>query len=110
MEVPMVDCDFFEVIEWDEESGEIYNAVCMMPSPCWPNCNRCQDRAEYRDIREKSDVAYSTVRMQRWINGKHYILTQSDIDVLSGSRNRRVRIADMDDVEVKNLYDMWKRL
>ena len=103
----MVNCNYFEVIEWDEKTQEIYNAVCTMPSPIWPNCNRCQHREEYRDI---GNVPGDTVRMQRWANGKQYTLTQGDIDILAGSRSRRVRIDTMDDVEIKNLYDMWKSL
>lgn len=56
------------------------------------------------------DVPGDTVRMIRWMCGKQITLTQGDIDVLDGSRSRHVRIDRMEDVEVKNLYDMWKKL
>jgi hypothetical protein len=46
----MPDCDFFEIIDWDEETNEIYHAVCTMPSPCWPNCNKCKDKVEYNNM------------------------------------------------------------
>jgi hypothetical protein len=104
----MVDCEFFEIIDWDESTNEVIHAVCTMPSPTWPNCNRCKDRMEYSDVEE--DASGNTIRMVRWVLGKQHTLTQGDIDVLDGSRSRKVRIDVMEDVEIKNLYDMWKQL
>ncbi len=42
----MPDCEFFEPIDWDEETEEVFHAVCTLPSATWPNCNRCQERIE----------------------------------------------------------------
>ena len=42
------DCDYFEVIDWDEETNELIHAVCSISSKDWPNCNKCQQRVEYR--------------------------------------------------------------
>ena len=101
----MVNCEFFEIIDWNEETQEIYHAVCTMPSPCWPNCNKCQSRVEYRDVEYGNKVL-----MERWLLGKHITLTQGDVDILDGSGNRKVRIDPNMDAEVKNLYDMYKSL
>jgi len=100
----MVDCDYFECIEWDEESGEVYNAMCSRPSPCWPNCGSCVDRKPY------IEAPGSTVCMQRWLLGKNIVLTRGDVDILDGSRSRHVRIDPDMDTEVKKLYDMYKSL
>jgi len=75
----MVDCDYFEIIEWDEETEQIYNAMCSMPSPCWPNCGSCVDRKPY------IEAPGSTVCMQRWLLGKNIVLTRGDVDILDGS-------------------------
>jgi hypothetical protein len=48
----MPDCEFYEVIDWDEDTQEIYHAVCTLPSPVWPNCNRCKSKAEYNHMEE----------------------------------------------------------
>lgn len=44
-----VDCDYFEIIDWDEGTNEVIHAVCSMPSSCWPNCGSCGDRVPYRE-------------------------------------------------------------
>ena len=43
----MVDCDYFEVIDWDQDTNEIYHAVCGKSSACFPNCNSCNERVPY---------------------------------------------------------------
>ena len=108
----MVDCDYFEVIEWDEDTQEIYNAVCTMPSPCWPNCNRCQHRMEYRDVAAKLQEAdaIGTYKPTTLLSSAAAELWQSDVDVLDGSANRAVRIDPNEDKEVKALYKIWKSL
>jgi len=99
----MVDCEWFEIIDWNEKTNEIYHAVCSMPSSCWANCGSCTDRVPV----QPSD---SAVCMSRWILSKTITLTRADVDILDGSRNRTVRIDQMEDAQVKNLYDMWKTL
>lgn len=42
-------CEFFEVVDWDEDTQEIYHAVCTRHDEVWPNCNRCQNKAEYKE-------------------------------------------------------------
>jgi hypothetical protein len=44
------ECQAFEVLDFDEETGEILNAMCSDKNPCWPNCNKCMNRWEYKDI------------------------------------------------------------
>jgi hypothetical protein len=93
-----VDCESFEIIEWDEETNTIYNAVCTMRSPEWPNCNRCKSRVEYREDDHSllsSDMAD---------------LTQADVDILTGSINRTVRTMPAGDAEVKRLFNIWIQL
>lgn len=99
----MVDCEYFEIIDWNEDTNEIYHAVCTMPSACWANCGSCTDRVPV----QPSD---SHVCMGRWIFGKTITLTRDDVDILDGSRNRTVRVDQMEDAQVKNLYDMYKSL
>jgi hypothetical protein len=102
----MVKCEFFEIIDWDEETQEIYHAVCTMPSPCWPNCNRCQSRVEYRDVEEEETPVYDTL-----MTGAYgAVLIQRDVDILDGSINRSVRLTDVQDAEVKRLYKIYKSL
>ena len=43
-------CEHFEIVDWDEDTQEIYHAVCTISSDCWPNCNRCQKKVEYKDV------------------------------------------------------------
>jgi len=50
------------------------------------------------------------LRMARWLQGNPIMLLQSDIDILDGSRNRTVRTDQMEDLQVKVLYDIWKSL
>ena len=42
-----VNCDWFHVVDWDEDTQEIYHAVCTRPSEHWPNCNQCEHKVEY---------------------------------------------------------------
>ena len=58
----------------------------------------------------KPSVPGDTEWMCVYRNGKHISLTQADIDILDGSRGRSVRIDKFEDVEVKNLYDIYKSL
>lgn len=44
------------------------------------------------------------------MSNKYAILTKKDVEVLDGSINRRVRIQDFEDKEVKRLYQIWKSL
>jgi hypothetical protein len=94
----MPNCEFFEIIDWDEETNEVLHAVCTMPSPCWPNCKKCKSRMEYREDDHSllsSDMAD---------------LTQGDIDTLTGSINRTVRMNPAGDAEVKRLFNIWIQL
>jgi hypothetical protein len=100
-----VDCEFFEIIDWDESTNEVIHAVCTIPSSSWPNCNRCQERMEYRDVSTPSAATPTTLLKTRIAT-----LTQGDVDALSGSANRKVRIDMAEDLEVKRLYEMWKEL
>lgn len=43
-------CNWFHLVDWDEDTNEIIHAVCTLPSKCWPNCDRCLHKAEYADI------------------------------------------------------------
>jgi hypothetical protein len=94
-----VDCEFFEIIEWDEETNEIYNAVCTMPSPCWPNCNKCQHKEEYAPT--SNPVLLSSAKER---------LFQTDAELLNKSPNAMVRQEPADDTEVKRLYDIYVSL
>ncbi len=98
----MVDCEFFEIIDWNEETQEIYHAVCTMPSPCWPNCNRCQNKVEYRDVAPTSNPIL--------ISSKDERLFRTDAALLGKSPNATVRQEPADDLEVKRLYDIYKSL
>ncbi len=95
----MVDCNFFEVIDWDENTEKIIHAVCTMPSPCWPNCGSCTDKEQFTMPGDHSLISSAIED-----------LTQGDVDILSGSINRRVRMNPANDVEVKRLYNIWKSL
>lgn len=55
------ECEWFEIIDWDEDTNEIIHAVCTLPSPAWPNCNRCKKKAEYRDINEEKKLNRMTL-------------------------------------------------
>jgi len=108
----MVDCDFFECIEFDEESGEVYNAVCTMPSPCWPDCGSCMSRKPYMDtIAEVQEAEQlGTYRPHVLMQSIEADLLRSDVDVLDGSINRQVRINNDEDNEVHRLYHIYKSL
>lgn len=93
------DCEFFEIIDWDEETQEIYYAMCTRSSPNWANCNSCTDRIP-------GPQPDSAVLLSR----EGQVLTRADVDILDGSRNRSVRIGSHDDAQVKVLYDMYKQL
>ena len=108
----MVDCEFFEIIDWNEETQEIYHAVCTRPSPIWPNCNRCQHKVEYRDVaaevQEAADLGtYKPTVLLKTIEAE---LWQSDVEILDGSINRQVRVNNDEDNEVIRLYHIWKSL
>ena len=108
----MVDCDYFECIEWDEESGEVYHAVCTMPSSCWPNCGSCVDRKPYMDIIAEVQEAdmLGTYKPHVLIRTIEAELLRSDVEVLDGSINRQVRVDNAEDNEVHRLYHMYKSL
>jgi len=107
-----VDCEFFEIIDWDESTNEILHAVCSMPSTCWPNCGSCTDRVAYKDtaaeVQEAADLG--TYKPTVLVHSAIAELWQSDVDVLDGSINRGVRINPDEDAEVKRLYHIWKSL
>ncbi len=108
----MADCEYFEIIDWDEETHEIYHAVCTLPSPIWPNCNRCQHKVEYRDVaaevQEAADLGtYKPTVLMSSIEAE---LWAADVEVLNGSQNRVVRISPDEDIEVKRLYHIYKSL
>jgi hypothetical protein len=103
----VVNCEWFEIIDWDEETQEIYYAVCSMPSPCWPNCNRCQSRVEYKDVAEEEETPNNNILMR----GAHgAVLLRSDVGILDGSINRSIRLTEVHDTEVRRLYKMYKQL
>jgi len=105
----MVDCDYFEIIEWDEETEQIYNAMCSMPSPCWPNCGSCVDRKPYIEpVPVPTTPPNPSDKVM--LNTQLIALTQGDVDILDGSRSRHVRIDNYEDAEVKRLYDIYKSL
>jgi len=107
----VVDCEFFEIIDWNEETNEIYNAVCTMPSPIWPNCNRCQHREEYMEDAPKPVPTTPPSPSDKVLLKTQLIkLTQGDVDILDGSVNRKVRIDIGEDTEVKRLYHIYKSL
>ena len=108
----MVDCNFFEVIEWDEDTDEIIHAVCTMPSPHWANCGSCTDRVPYKEqaaLLQEADMLglYKPPVLMR---GAGAALWQSDVDVLDGSINRQVRVNNDEDNEVHRLYHIYKSL
>ena len=100
-----VDCEFFEIIDWDESMNEVLYAVCTMPSPCWPNCNRCQDKVEYKDTGDAAPTS-NPVLMS---NAKERLF-QTDAELLNKSPGAMVRQEPVDNAEVKRLYNMWKSL
>ena len=107
-----IDCNWFEVIDCDEDTQKIYHAVCSMPSTCWPNCASCTDRKAYKDVvaevqeADALGVCTPTVLMR----SNSAVLMPSDVEILIGSINRRVRINPDEDAEVKRLYHMWESL
>ena len=107
-----VDCEFFEIIDWDEYTNTIIHAVCSMPSPTWPNCNRCQHKVEYADTAAEIQEAdmLGTYKPTTLMHSASASLWQSDVDVLDGSINRGVRINPDEDTEVKRLYHIYKSL
>jgi len=82
----MVDCDYFEVIDWDEETEEVIHAVCSRPSPYWPNCNKCLDRVKVDDeidtkdtlIDELVEVKDIITAAVKWWDEEAKYLTQGD--------------------------------
>ena len=108
----MADCEFFEIIDWDEETQEIYHAVCTMPSPHWANCGSCPDRVPYREqaaLLQEADML-GTYEPPVLMRSAGAALWQSDTEVLDGSINRSVRINPDEDAEVKRLYHIYKSL
>jgi len=107
-----VDCDFFEIIDWDEGTNEVLFAVCTMPSPTWPNCNRCQNKVEYRDtvasIQEADMLGvYKPLPLMHSAAAE---LLQSDVDVLDINIDHQVRYDEDEGIEVKRLYNIYKSL
>jgi hypothetical protein len=98
----MVDCDYFEVMDFDEETGKVIHAVCSISSSCWANCGSCVDRKPY--------LAFTPSYNHVLMNSKEAKLTQGDVNVLEGSINRKVRINNDEDNEVHRLYKMYKQL
>lgn len=46
-----VNCEFFEIIDWDYSTNEVILAICTGPvHTCWPNCNRCLSKVEYKEV------------------------------------------------------------
>lgn len=39
-----VDCEHFEVIDWDEDTQEIYHAMCTLKKSNWKTCENCKDK------------------------------------------------------------------
>jgi len=110
----MVDCDYFEVIDWEEDTNKIIHAVCSMPSPCWPNCGSCTDRVPYK-YKENAALLQEADMLGLYkppvlLRSKAAALWQSDVDVLDGSQDIAVRINPYEDAEVKRLYHIWKSL
>ena len=108
----MVDCEFFEIIDWNEETNEIYQAVCTLPSPTWPNCNRCQHKMEYKDVAAEVQEAdmLGTYKPHVLLSSIEAELWRTDVEVLDGSINRQVRVNNDEDTEVHRLYHIWKSL
>lgn len=108
----MVDCEFFEIIDWDEDTNEIIHAVCSMPSSCWANCGSCTDRVPYKEkaaLLQEADTL-GTYKLPVLLRSNAAALWTWDVEVLDGSINRSVRISPDEDAEVKRLYHMWKSL
>jgi hypothetical protein len=100
-----VGCDFFEIIDWDESTNTVLHAVCTMPSPCWPNCNRCQDKVEYADTGNTAPTSNPVL-----MSSAKERLLNTDAELLGKSPDAMVRQEPEDDAEVKRLYDIWKSL
>ena len=83
-------------------------AYCGDPDHDCDNCIE-KDFDDYVDSK-LTNVPGGTVRMARWVLSKVYVLTQADVDILDGSRARRIRCDVVEDAEIKNLYDMYKAL
>jgi hypothetical protein len=106
----MVNCEWFHIVDWDEKTNEIYHALCTRPSPAWPNCNKCQHKAEYQDITEEEETP-SDPNNPTLMTGAHSaVLLQSDVDTLDGSINHCIRLTETHDTEVRRLYKIWKSL
>jgi hypothetical protein len=90
-------CEYFEIIDWNENTQEIYHAVCTTSSTNWPNCGSCEDKVECAGGKEL-------------LSNKQTKLTQGDVDILDGSLARKVRCNVDEDVRVKYLYKIWKSL
>ena len=107
-----IDCNWFEVIDCNEDTQEIYHAVCTKPSPCWPNCKSCTDREAYMDTVAQVQEAdmLGAVVPPVLMRSKSAVLMPSDVEVLTGSVNRTVRIDRAEDAEVKRLYHIYKSL
>ena len=107
-----VDCEFFEIIDLDEHTNTVIHAVCSMPSPCWPNCNRCLKKMEYADMAAEVQEAemLGTYKPISLMSSAITDLWQSDVNVLNNNALFRVRIDDTEDAEVKRLYHIYKSL
>jgi hypothetical protein len=103
-----VDCENFEIIEWDEETQEIYNAVCTIHSPCFPTCDGCSSKVAYLPAPVPTTPAAPTPTSL--LHTQLVSLTQGDVDILNGSVNRKVRVDVYEDGEVKRLYEIWRSL
>jgi len=94
-------CEYFEIVDWDEDTNEIIHAVCTFHSSCWPNCNRCQHKVEYMDVADNRPALLSSAGAK---------LFHTDIELLGKNPNAMVRQEPADDAKVKRLYNMWKSL
>ena len=75
-----------------------------------PTCKPGESERWEKHYTEANAEEVEHLRMARWLQGKPIMLLQSDIDILDGSRNRTVRTDQMEDLQVKVLYDIWKSL
>ena len=96
----MANCEWFEIIDWDEETNEIYYAVCTRSSEHWKD-GTCGPNCEHRVECAGGKVLLTAQNIE---------LTQGDVDILDGSKSRLVRCNETEDVRVKALYKTWKSL
>ena len=85
----------------------------------YDHCEECGIMLEPDfDDEDGTVCAQCKKRKMRWISPSDKVLlntqlislTQGDVDVLDGSKNRKVRIDPYEDKEVKALYAIWKSL